>query len=105
MPRGARTRARERSSRRPGAQHRSGEGHDPVAPGGRRFEMRAAFSVLLLIALTVALAQSPGPIRFEEVTAAAGVNFSHSFGAERLGSLVESTGAGAVWFDYNNDGR
>ena len=23
---------------------------------------------------------------------------------EKLGSLLESTGAGAVWFDYNNDG-
>ena len=32
------------------------------------------------------------------------VSFTHSFGAEKLGSLLESTGAGAVWFDYNNDG-
>jgi enediyne biosynthesis protein E4 len=46
----------------------------------------------------------PASIRFEEVSAQAGVNFTHSFGAEKLGSLVESTGAGAVWFDYNNDG-
>ena len=45
-----------------------------------------------------------GPIRFEEVTAQAGIHFTHSFGAEKLGSLLESTGAGAVWFDYNNDG-
>ena len=67
--------------------------------------MKVVFSVLLLIVLASGLAQSPGPIRFEEVSAAAGVNFTHSFGAERLGSLVESTGAGAVWFDYNNDGR
>jgi len=44
------------------------------------------------------------PIRFEEVTAKAGITFTHSFGAEKLGSLLESTGAGAVWFDYNNDG-
>ena len=44
------------------------------------------------------------PIRFEEVAAQAGISFTHSFGAEKLGSLLESTGAGAVWFDYNNDG-
>lgn len=43
-------------------------------------------------------------IRFEEVSAQAGIEFTHSFGAAKLGSLLESTGAGAVWFDYNNDG-
>ena len=59
---------------------------------------------LLLLPL-LAVAQTAGPIRFEDVTAQSGVNFTHSFGAEHLGSLVESTGAGCVWFDYNNDGR
>jgi len=55
--------------------------------------------------LAVAAGQPPAAtIRFEEVSASAGVNFTHSFGAEQLGSLIESTGAGAVWFDYNNDG-
>jgi len=46
----------------------------------------------------------PGPILFEEVSSQAGIPFTHSFGAGKLGSLVESSGAGAVWFDYNNDG-
>jgi hypothetical protein len=46
-----------------------------------------------------------GPIRFEDATAASGIQFTHSFGARKLGSLLESTGAGCVWFDYNNDGR
>src|SRR5215467_16364856 len=55
------------------------------------------------------LAQAPqtsatGPIRFEDATAKSGIQFTHSFGAERLGSLLESTGSGCVWFDYNNDG-
>jgi hypothetical protein len=45
-----------------------------------------------------------GPIRFDNVTAESGVAFTHSFGAEKLGSLIESTGGGAAWFDYNNDG-
>src|ERR1039457_4604655 len=48
--------------------------------------------------------QARSPIRFEDVTEQAGVTFTHSFGAEKLGSLLESTGGGAVWFDYNNDG-
>ena len=32
------------------------------------------------------------------------MNFVHSFGSGQLGSLLEGTGAGCVWFDYNNDG-
>src|SRR5581483_3979361 len=44
------------------------------------------------------------PIRFEDATASSGIQFTHSFGARKLGSLLESTGSGCVWFDYNNDG-
>lgn len=46
----------------------------------------------------------PSPIRFEDATASSGIQFSHSFGSRKLGSLLESTGAGCVWFDYNHDG-
>lgn len=68
--------------------------------------MKAAFLSLLLMApLGFAADREAGPIRFEDATAQSGIAFSHSFGAEKLGSLVESTGAGCVWFDYNNDGR
>jgi hypothetical protein len=70
---------------------------------GRRFRLPTSFFTTALL-LATALAQQPGPIRFEEVTAQAGIRFAHSFGAEKLGSLLESTGGGAVWFDYNNDG-
>ena len=53
-------------------------------------------------------AQSPAApksaIRFEDASAQAGINFIHSFGSAKLGSLLEGTGAGCVWFDYNNDG-
>jgi hypothetical protein len=67
--------------------------------------MRMCLSLLPLIA-GVALCAEPeaGPIRFEDATQAAGIQFTHSFGARKLGSLLESTGAGCVWFDYNNDG-
>jgi hypothetical protein len=43
-------------------------------------------------------------IRFEDASIKAGVNFTHSFGSRQLGSLLEGTGAGCVWFDYNNSG-
>jgi hypothetical protein len=49
-------------------------------------------------------ASVPGAIRFDDATAKSGIQFTHSFGAQQLGSLLESTGAGCVWFDYNNDG-
>ena len=47
---------------------------------------------------------APSTIRFEDATKQAGIQFTHSFGARELGSLLESTGAGCVWFDFNNDG-
>ncbi len=43
-------------------------------------------------------------IRFEDATEKAGIDFTHSFGSAHLGSLLEGTGAGCVWFDYNNSG-
>jgi enediyne biosynthesis protein E4 len=43
--------------------------------------------------------------KFEDATASSGIHFTHSFGSQKLGSLLESTGAGCVWFDYNNDGK
>src|SRR5579859_1006861 len=49
-------------------------------------------------------AASPGKIQFEDATAKSGIQFTHSFGAQKLGSLLESTGSGCVWFDFDNDG-
>ena len=67
--------------------------------------MRVALGAMAVVFVALAAEQpNSGPIRFEEVSAQAGIQFTHSFGAEKLGSLLESTGAGAVWFDYNNDG-
>ncbi|HVU47950.1 MAG TPA: CRTAC1 family protein [Terracidiphilus sp.] len=43
-------------------------------------------------------------IRFEDATEASGIDFTHSFGSRQLGSLLEGTGAGCAWLDYNNDG-
>jgi hypothetical protein len=43
-------------------------------------------------------------IRFDDATAKAGIDFTHSFGSAKLGSLIEGTGSGCAWFDYNNDG-
>jgi hypothetical protein len=68
--------------------------------------MRVLIGLFVCAGLAMAAdkAQAPAPIQFEDATAKAGIHFTHSFGAEHLGSLLESTGAGCVWFDYNNDG-
>ena len=44
-------------------------------------------------------------IQFEDASNAAGIDYVHSFGSAQLGSLLEGTGAGCVWFDYDNSGR
>ena len=46
-------------------------------------------------------AAKPAAIRFEDATEASGIHFTHSMGSQALGSLLEATGGGCVWFDYN----
>jgi len=65
----------------------------------------------LLIASLRIIAQSPAPKpqpvvlpTYEEVAAKSGINFTHSFGEKKLSSIMEATGSGCAWFDYNNDG-
>jgi len=41
---------------------------------------------------------------FTDVTKQAGINFKHSYGDFDLSNIVEGTGAGAMFFDYNGDG-
>lgn len=54
---------------------------------------------------STAATAAPAPaIKFEDVTDKSSIDFTHSFGSRQLGSLLEGTGAGCIWFDYNNDG-
>jgi hypothetical protein len=41
---------------------------------------------------------------YEDVTEQSKIKFQHSFGEQKLSSILEATGSGCVWFDYNNDG-
>jgi len=41
---------------------------------------------------------------FAEVTEAAGITFKHSYGDHKLDNIVEGSGAGACFLDYDNDG-
>ena len=64
-----------------------------TAPAGNGAQSAAASPAL-----------APGKIRFEDASDKAGIHFTHSFGSRQLGSLLEGTGAGCVWIDYNNSG-
>src|SRR5206468_41742 len=85
---------------------------DAPGPIGRRagFVALAAGSVLILAvgchragpAATVAA----GPVWFEDVTDAVGLQFTHDAGpADGRYFLPQVIGSGAALFDYDNDGR
>ena len=72
----------------------------------------AAIAASLVWANLQAPAQSPAPktpppsslVTYEDVTEKAGIHFKHSFGEQKLSSIMEATGSGCAWIDYNNDG-
>jgi hypothetical protein len=41
---------------------------------------------------------------FADVTEEAGIRFKHSYGDDDISNIVEGTGAGAAFFDYDGDG-
>jgi hypothetical protein len=59
----------------------------------------------MMISEIFAAAGGPGnlPI-FTDVTKEAGIHAKHSFGDSDLSNIVEGTGAGAMFFDYDGDG-
>ena len=59
---------------------------------------------VLLSAMTTVAAEQPTLPQFVDVTASAGISFVHSIGDDELSNIVESSGAGCVFFDYDNDG-
>jgi len=62
---------------------------------------------MMLLAITlqaVAAAGQPELPVFTDVTEQAGIRFRHSFGDHELSNIVEGTGAGAMFFDYDGDG-
>ncbi len=53
--------------------------------------------------------QSPGappplPVRFTDLTAQVGLHFQHHSGATGERHFLETTGSGACWFDFDDDG-
>jgi enediyne biosynthesis protein E4 len=60
--------------------------------------------IWLLLSLPASAAPPPAHVTFADVTAKAGLNFKHTMGASELTSLVQATGVGCAFLDYDNDG-
>ncbi len=65
--------------------------------------MRRVGASWLVAVAALAVAGAELPV-FTDVTKSAGITVRHSYGDHHLDNIVEGTGAGACFFDYNNDG-
>jgi len=61
------------------------------------------FAILVTVLAAAPVVSQSSPIVFTDVTEETGITFQHSFGDEDLSNIVEGTGPGVVFFDYNND--
>jgi hypothetical protein len=59
---------------------------------------------IALLAVNSGAQQSPDLPAFTDITKQAGITFKHSYGDHHLDNIVEGTGAGVCFFDYNGDG-
>jgi hypothetical protein len=65
----------------------------------------AAATIWLSMALLSASASASGELpTLVDITKAAGITWVHSIGDDELSNIVESTGAGCAFFDYDGDG-
>ena len=53
---------------------------------------------------TLAFTQDASLPTFRDVTEAAGIHFLHSIGDDDMSNIIEATGAGCAFFDYDGDG-
>ncbi len=61
-------------------------------------------AIMVLSSLAAGQAQTGDLPVFTDVTEQAGITFKQSFGDFDLSNIVEGTGTGVAFFDYNNDG-
>ncbi|MFH1107886.1 MAG: hypothetical protein V1790_01620, partial [Planctomycetota bacterium] len=70
----------------------------------------ALIAVLSVAANTIAAGPPPNsvaaepPITFTDVTTTAGIDFVETIGDDEMSNIVESTGAGCAFLDYDGDG-
>ena len=65
------------------------------------FSLVLTFALILSLTSEAAVADRPV---LTDITQKAGISFTHSIGDYKLSNIVESTGAGTAFFDYDGDG-
>ena len=60
--------------------------------------------LLVVVQCWIGGAVDPGLPVFEDVTERAGIDFAHSYGDHNLSNIVEGTGPGCAFLDYDGDG-
>jgi len=90
--------------------------HDAVTDRARRHYDSSRFACVASLAFAGALLATAGgargdepaaetPIVFTDVTVAAGIEFVETIGDDRMTNIVESTGVGCGFVDYDGDGH
>jgi hypothetical protein len=69
-----------------------------------RHLLAPAIALLAVVSSAAAEPESDGPVRFTDVTTTAGVDFVETIGDDRMTNIVESTGVGCGFVDYDGDG-
>ena len=70
-----------------------------------RLHRMANFSAWILCLIIPSVGWATHLPVFTDVTAESGISFHHSFGDEKMSSILETTGSGCAFFDYDNDGN
>ncbi len=66
--------------------------------------MRLRLVVLVCVVALAARGETTLPI-FNDATRQAGISFNHCMGARKISNIVEATGSGCGWLDYDQDGK
>jgi hypothetical protein len=66
--------------------------------------MRIKYLGLLLAAALALRGEATLPV-FTDVSKSAGISFNHCLGAKKISNIVEATGSGCGWIDFDRDGK
>ena len=71
----------------------------------RRFlALRLTALVCLAVALIPNAEAADPPVRFTDVTLPSGIEFRHVMGDDKMTNIVEASGVGCAWLDFDGDG-
>src|SRR4030081_2967200 len=66
--------------------------------------MKGSRFTIILVSLVVSIPAGEAPVRFTDITAQAGIHFTHNSGRAGKKYLPETLGSGCAFFDADGDG-